>query len=56
MNRSKLPVKSLALLSAGVMTLAACGGGSNDDNASGGKAASGVCPRLQGMRGKRVPI
>jgi ribose transport system substrate-binding protein len=43
-NRSKLPVRSLALLSAGVMTLAACGGGSNDDNASGGKAASGDVP------------
>lgn len=45
MNRSKLPVKSLALFTAGVMTLAACGGGSNDNNASsGGKAASGDAP------------
>jgi ribose transport system substrate-binding protein len=44
-NRSKLPVRSLALLSAGVLTLTACGGGSEDDNASsGGAAANGDVP------------
>jgi len=44
-TRSTLPVKSLALLSAGVMTLAACGGGSDDNSASsGGAAANGDVP------------
>jgi ribose transport system substrate-binding protein len=39
-TRSTFPVKPLALLSAGVLTLAACGGGSDDSSGSSGEAAA----------------
>ena len=45
MTRSTFPTKPLALLSAGVLTLAACGGGSDDGQSSaGGAAANGDVP------------
>ena len=45
MTRSTFPTKPLALLSAGVLTLAACGGGSDDSSgSSGGAAANGDAP------------
>jgi ribose transport system substrate-binding protein len=39
-TRSTFPIKPLALLSAGVLTLAACGGGSDDSSGSSGEAAA----------------
>lgn len=47
MNRSAHPVKSLALLSAGLLALTACGGGGGSDeggSSSGGAAAGGDAP------------
>ena len=40
MTRSTFPIKPLALFSAGVLTLAACGGGSDDSSGSSGEAAA----------------
>ena len=45
MNRPSFPTKSLALLSVGVLTLAACGGGSDDEgSSSNGDAANADAP------------
>lgn len=45
MNRPSFPIRSLALLSVGVLTLAACGGGSDDsESPAGGAAANGDVP------------
>ena len=45
MNRPQFPAKLLALLCAGMLTLAACGGGSEDaESSAGGAAATGDAP------------